>query len=101
MEVVLLVVSTGPLGVTFARKLVEGGCSVLMIDAGPQISKRPGEHLKNFFLYRKNALSFANVIEEKHHRLSVPVASKEAWTKDTTASNMEQLLQALQCGIAP
>ena len=78
----VLVVGTGPLGATFARKLVEGGCSVLMIDAGPQISKRPGEHLKNTFLYRKNALSFANVIEENHRRLSVPVASNEAGTKD-------------------
>ena len=74
IEVDALVVGTGPLGATFARKLVEGGCSVLMIDAGPQISKRLGEHLKNTFLYGKNALSFANVIEENHHRVSVPVA---------------------------
>ena len=78
----VLVVGSGPLGATFARKLVEGGCSVLMIDAGPQISKRPGEHLKNTYLYRKNALSFAKVIEESHHHLSVPVASNEAGTKD-------------------
>ena len=77
MEVDILVVGTGPLGATFARKLVEGGCSVLMIDAGPQLSKRPGEHLKNSFLYRKNALSFADVIDESHHRLSVPVSANE------------------------
>ena len=77
MEVDILVVGTGPLGATFARKLVEGGCSVLMIDAGPQLSKRPGEHLKNAYLYQKNALSFADVIEESHYRLSVPVVSSE------------------------
>ena len=56
MEVVLLVVSTGPLGVTFARKLVEGGCSVLMIDAGPQISKRPGNTSKILPLPEKRTL---------------------------------------------
>ena len=81
LQLDVLVVGTGPLGATFARKLVEDGCSVLMIDAGPQISKRPGEHLKNTFLYRKNSLSFAKVIEENHHHLSVPVASNEAGTK--------------------
>lgn len=81
MEVDVLVVGTGPLGATFARKLVEGGCSLLMIDAGPQLSKRPGEHLKNSFLYRKNALGFAEVIDRGHTRLSVPVATIENRTE--------------------
>lgn len=73
---------TGPLGATFAKKLVQGGCSMLMIDAGPQISKRPGEHLKNSFLYRKNALSFADVIGKNHYHLSVPVSSSEDGIED-------------------
>ena len=76
MEVDALVVGTGPIGATFARKLSEGGCSILMIDAGPQLSKRP-EHLKKSFLYRKDRLGFAEVIDRGHTRLSVPVAPKE------------------------
>ena len=89
MEVDILVVGTGPLGATFARKLVEGGCSVLMIDAGPQISKRPGEHLKNSFLYRKNALSFADVIAKNHFHLSVPVSASEDGMEDILHQQQE------------
>ena len=97
LEVDVLVVGTGPFGATFARKLVENGCSVLTIDAGPQIAKRPREHLKNTFLYRKNALSFANVIEEKHHHLSVPVASNEAGTKDTVQQHGVTFASSAPC----
>jgi choline dehydrogenase-like flavoprotein len=42
-----LIVGTGPVGAVYARCLVAGGLDVLMIDAGPQESARPGEHLRN------------------------------------------------------
>jgi heterodisulfide reductase subunit A-like polyferredoxin len=44
LEVDVLIVGSGPVGSAFARKLVEAGRSVYMVDAGPMLSKRPGEH---------------------------------------------------------
>ena len=43
----VLVVGSGPVGCTFARKLVEAGRTVHMVEAGTQLSARPGEHQKN------------------------------------------------------
>lgn len=59
----VLVVGSGPLGCTFARKLVEGGMKVFMIDAGAQLSPEPGTHLKNSFLYQRNVNLFTGVIK--------------------------------------
>ena len=55
IETDVLVIGTGPIGCTFARLLVEkGDRDVLMIDAGGQLSERPGEHLKNAFIYQRD-----------------------------------------------
>ena len=42
VEVDVLVVGSGPLGCTFARKLHEKGRSIYMIDAGAKLSETPG-----------------------------------------------------------
>lgn len=48
-----VIVGTGPVGSTFARKIREGlpDASIIMIDAGSQYSKLPGENAKNFYLH--------------------------------------------------
>jgi len=45
----LLIVGGGPVGATFARVLHEQAphLRVLLIDAGPQLTARPGQHVKN------------------------------------------------------
>src|SRR3954466_461546 len=43
----VLVVGSGAIGSVFARLLVEAGCQVMMIDAGPALSDPPGDHLRN------------------------------------------------------
>lgn len=73
VEVDVLVVGSGLLGCTFARKLHEKGRSIYMIDAGAQLSETPGWHLKNSYLYQSNVNEFTGVISGHLHHLSVPV----------------------------
>jgi len=49
----VLIIGSGPLGATFARFLVAKGQRVTMIDAGAYLSKRPGEHLQNAFIFQQ------------------------------------------------
>jgi pyranose oxidase len=70
IEADVLVVGSGPVGATFARTLVEGGRRVLMVDAGPQLSRRPGEHLKNAFAYQHDHERFGALVRGHLHPLS-------------------------------
>ena len=69
----VLIVGSGPLGCTFARKLHEKGRSIFMIDAGATLSETPGWHLKNSFLCQRNINEFSGVIQGHMHTISVPV----------------------------
>ena len=72
LETDVLIVGTGPIGATFARSLVAAGRRVLMIDAGPQLGPRPGEHLKNAFAYQHDPDRFADIIRGLLHPVWVP-----------------------------
>ena len=63
----VLVIGAGPLGCTFARQLVTAGKSVLLIDAGSQLSDRPGWHLKNSFIFQRDVNRFTGVIKGHLH----------------------------------
>ena len=45
----VLIIGSGPIGATFARVLSERapGATILMVDVGPQLTARPGVHVKN------------------------------------------------------
>lgn len=86
----VLIVGSGPIGATYARKLVEAGRSVYMVDAGARHSARPGEHLKNSFLYQRNLDLFASVIRGHLHTLSVPTNNRPALTLDPGAFRFDQ-----------
>jgi pyranose oxidase len=89
LEVDVLVVGSGPVGSTFARKLVEAGRSVYMVDVGARLSRRPGIHLKNAFLYQRNLDLFASVIRGHLHELSVPTSNQRVLTLDPGAFNVD------------
>jgi pyranose oxidase len=80
-----LIIGSGPVGATFARKLVEAGKHVLMVDAGAQLSGRYGEHLKNSYLYQKNIDQFVSVIKGHLLRSSVATNKEPVVTLDPSA----------------
>ncbi len=90
MEVDVLIVGSGPVGCTFARRLVEAGRSVYMVDIGARLSRRPGEHLKNSFLYQRNIDLFASVIRGHLHVLSVPTNNQPVMTLDPGAFHIDE-----------
>ncbi|MBA3610870.1 MAG: pyranose oxidase [Rubrobacter sp.] len=89
IEVDVLIVGSGPVGGTFARKLVEAGRSVYMVDMGSQLSRRPGEHLKNSFLYQRNIDLFASVIRGHLHNISIPTNDQPVITLDPGAFHVD------------
>ncbi len=77
LNVEVLIVGSGPLGCTFARKLTEGGLKVFMIDAGAQLTPDPGMHLKNSSLYQRDENLFNRVVKGQLHLLSVPTVRSD------------------------
>ncbi|MGW5052708.1 GMC oxidoreductase [Actinokineospora sp. NPDC004072] len=75
VEVDVLVVGSGPVGAAFTRTIVAGGRSVLMVDAGPQLSRRPGEHLKNTHAYQRDHDRFGALVRGHLHPLSGPASA--------------------------
>ena len=78
----VVIVGSGPIGSTYARKLVEGGRKVLMVEAGVQERQRPGEHLKNAFKFQRDVNSFTNVIKAALETISVPTKNNVPLTLD-------------------
>ena len=85
----VLVIGSGPVGCTFARKLVKAGKSVLLIDAGSQLSDRPGWHLKNAFIFQRDTNRFTGVIEGHLEPISVPTDDSTVPTLDPGAFRAE------------
>ncbi|XP_072016800.1 uncharacterized protein [Amphiura filiformis] len=71
----VLIIGSGPVGATFARKLVEGGRSVCMLEAGAYHSKRPGAHMKNSVYYQRNIDKFTPVVASHLLTASVPTSN--------------------------
>lgn len=88
-DVDVLIIGSGPVGSTYARKLVEAGNNVLMIDAGAQLSGHYGEHLKNSFLYQKNVDLFASVIRGHLHPLSIAADESPVVTLDPSSFSFD------------
>ncbi|WP_435260526.1 pyranose oxidase [Streptomyces sp. 1222.5] len=81
----VLIVGSGPIGATFARKLVAAGLRVMMLEAGEQLSARPGENLKNAYIYQRDPNLFDPVIRGHLHLLSVPTSVRPELAVDPYA----------------
>ena len=89
IQVDVLIVGSGPLGCTFARKLHEKGRSIFMVDAGAKLSEIPGWHLKNSYLYQRNVNEFTGVIASHLHKFSVPPNKSSVPTLDPGAYQVD------------
>ena len=89
-DVEVLIVGSGPVGCTFARKLVEGGMKVFMIDAGAQLSPEPGWNLKNSVYYQRDINPFTGVVRGHLHPLSVPTDDSAVPTLDPGAFQFDR-----------
>ncbi len=92
----VLIIGSGPLGSTYARILAMDGRNVTMIDAGPQLDRRPGRHMLNAFVHQQMTNLFNDVITGHLQTLSVPTHSTYnselspfAYWTDTKGSNYE------------
>jgi pyranose oxidase len=89
VRVETLIVGSGPVGCTFARELVAAGKRVCMIEAGGKLSERPGEHLKNAFLYQRNLDLFSSVIRGHLNLISIPSNEAPVVTLDPAAFQVD------------
>ena len=72
-QVDVLIIGSGPLGCTFARKILdETPLSVLIIDIGANLSARPGENLKNSPLFQNDINGFTGIVQAHQQLISVP-----------------------------
>lgn len=83
----VVIIGTGPSGSAFARHLVPAGMNVIMVDAGPTMSKRPGWHLKNAYKVQRDANSFSSHIRSALHTISVPTDFSVLPTSDPLANS--------------
>ncbi|KAJ1304640.1 hypothetical protein OPQ81_005781 [Rhizoctonia solani] len=87
----VFIAGSGPIGSTFARKILDGAKSpnlkVWMVDVGSQDNPVIGQHHKNSIKYQKDIDAFVNVIKGALQPVSVPPAATymatlgaEAWS---------------------
>ena len=81
----VLIIGSGPIGSTYARILVEAGRSVIMVDAGAQLSAVPGAHLRNHHIFQHNKNKFEDVVSGNLWPYSVPTQAGYQETLDRTA----------------
>jgi len=60
----VLVVGSGPLGITVARRLAEWGLQVIVLEAGSAITDPPGSHLRNQPGIRQDTDGYFAAIEQ-------------------------------------
>lgn len=68
----VLIIGSGAVGATFARLLARMGRKITMLEAGKQLSDRPGEHLRNAFRYQQEPNLFSDAIASQLEAFSVP-----------------------------
>ncbi|KAI4758339.1 hypothetical protein E4T52_05936 [Aureobasidium sp. EXF-3400] len=88
----VLIVGSGPVGATYARKLVKAGIKVIMVEMGAQETKIPGEHKKNVINFQKNTNAFIKIfMPSVAHTVSVIQGELQKFSIPTNAGVFSDL----------
>lgn len=86
----VFIAGSGPVGATYARKLVDAGLSVVMCEMGATDTKPAASHKKNEIEYQKDIDRFVNVIKGALSPVSVPQSKTFVDTLDPASWNSDQ-----------
>ena len=79
----VFIAGAGIVACAFARILVNAGLKVIMIDAGAQHSRLPGENLKNFPNFQRDVDQFGGIVRGLMHPGSIaPVNNQAEYTRN-------------------
>ena len=86
----VLIIGSGPLGCTFARKILdETSFFVMIVDIGAKLSAIPGENTKNSAFFQSDINSFTGIVQAHLHPLSVPSNASNVPTLDPSAFHFD------------
>jgi len=86
----VFIAGSGPIGATYARKLVDAGLRVVMCEMGATDTKPAASHKKNEIEYQKDIDRFVNVIKGALSPVSVPKSTTFVDTLDPSSWNSEK-----------
>jgi len=86
----VFIAGSGPLGATYARKLVDAGLSVVMCELGATDTKPAASHKKNEIEYQKDIDRFVNVIKGALSPVSIPKNTTFVETLNPASWNSEE-----------
>ncbi|QRV88045.1 GMC oxidoreductase [Ceratobasidium sp. AG-Ba] len=104
----VFIAGSGPVGATYARKLVDAGLSVVMCEMGATDTKPPASHKKNEIEYQKDIDRFVNVIKGAlspvsvaSNRAFVDTLDPASWNDDNSfVSNGKNPKQKESCNLS-
>ncbi len=75
MKIDILIIGSGPVGATYARIIAEQKphAKILMIDAGPKVSEKMGQHIKN--ITDHEAMGAAQILSQGPKKTPYPMIS--------------------------
>jgi len=86
----VFIAGSGPVGATYARKLVDAGLSVVMCEMGGTDTKPAASHKKNEIEYQKDIDRFVNVIKGALSPVSVAANKAFVDTLDPASWNADE-----------
>ncbi|KAI5926247.1 hypothetical protein F4810DRAFT_725958 [Camillea tinctor] len=89
IETEVVVIGSGPTGATYARKLVDAGIQVYMVEIGAQETLIPGDHKKNNYIVQKNLNNFINIVNGELDELSVPTNKQSVPSLDPSVWSID------------
>lgn len=89
----VLIVGSGPLGITAARRLAEGGLKIVVVESGSAIIEPPGSHFRNQTRFRQDPDSFFAAID----RYLTPIAGNLPGAADSSLLGGQGILWTNNC----